>query len=208
MGMKYRNFYVIDLSQFDAIIFDMDGTLVDSMGSHLDSWEQVCLKFGYDFDREYMHSLGGVPTPETVRILNDKFGLDHNIDIVSNFKRQTWNAMGHEPTLIPSTTAIFHHYLGIKKIAVGTGSDRLHAEALLTTHDLFKHLDTLVTSTDVDNGKPHPETFLKAAQHVGVAPDKCVVFEDTVIGRQAALSAGMSCIMVENGKVNPNIIQP
>lgn len=192
---------MIDLAKFDAIIFDMDGTLVDSMGSHLEAWHQVCDQFGYDFDLDYMHGLGGVPTKQTVHILNEKFDLDHDPLIVAKYKREVWNAMDHSPTLIASTAEVFHHYLGSKKIAVGTGAERSHAEELLEKHGLLHHLGALVTANDVTNGKPHPETFLTAAKLIGVAPEKCVVFEDTLIGKQAASAAGMACIFVQNGKI-------
>ncbi|MDO6719602.1 beta-phosphoglucomutase family hydrolase [Psychrosphaera sp. 1_MG-2023] len=192
---------MIDLAKFDAIIFDMDGTLVDSMGSHLEAWHKVCDKFGYDFDLDYMHGLGGVPTKQTVHILNEKFGLNHDSLVVAKYKRDVWNAMDHSPTLIASTAAVFHHYLDSKKIAVGTGAERSHAEELLAKHGLLEHLGALVTANDVTNGKPHPETFLTAAKLIGVPPEKCVVFEDTIIGKQAATAAGMACILVENGKI-------
>lgn len=192
---------MIDLSAYDAIIFDMDGTLVDSMGSHLVAWQQVCEHFGYDFDYDYMHGLGGIPTKATAVILNEKFGKDHSPDDVAIFKRDAWNALDHSPTLIPETLAVFEHNLGKKKMAIGTGSARAHAVELLTHHNILDKLDALVTANDVSNGKPHPETFLSAAQQIGVAPEKCVVFEDTKIGQQAAMAAGMDCILVIDGKI-------
>lgn len=86
-------------------------------------------------------------------------------------------------------------------IAVGTGSDKQHAQSVLDKHGLLSQLSALVTSDDVANGKPHPETFVRAAELMGVDPQFCVVFEDTEMGRKAALDGGMSCFMVENNRL-------
>ncbi len=69
---------MIDLSAYQGIIFDMDGTLIDSMGSHLQAWQKACEAYGYPFDYDYMYSLGGIPTVKTIEMLNEKFGLDHD----------------------------------------------------------------------------------------------------------------------------------
>lgn len=192
---------MIDLSAYQGIIFDMDGTLVDSMGAHLQAWEQVCDAFGYPYDFDYMHGLGGVPTQATVELLNEQYNLDHDPQLVAKKKHEFWLAMDHTPQPIRATIAVFHHYLGRKPIAVGTGAERAHAEKLLAQHQLLEQLGALVTASDVRHGKPHPETFLTAAQQLGVAPEHCVVFEDTEIGRQAAQRAGMDCILVKNGEI-------
>ena len=86
-------------------------------------------------------------------------------------------------------------------IAVGTGSDRQHAQWVLSEHGILAQLDALVTADDVAHGKPHPETFVKAADSMNVAPHQCVVFEDTDMGKQAAIAGGMTCIMVKNGRI-------
>lgn len=139
-------------------------------------------------------------------MLNEQFNQNHDPRVVADFKREVWNAMDHCPTLIPDTVAVLDQYIGQKKLAVGTGSARDHAVELLTHHGILPKLNALVTATDVHHGKPHPETFLQAASQVGVAPEKCVVFEDTHIGQQAAQAAGMACVLVVNGKIVPELI--
>ncbi|GAC16479.1 HAD family hydrolase [Aliiglaciecola lipolytica] len=190
-----------DLSAYDGIIFDMDGTLVDSMGVHIDAWEIVCQEFNYPFDRQYMHGLGGVPTKRTVEMLNELHGNTHQPELVAERKRQIFVAMNHIPELIAETMAVFNRYRPIMPIGIGTGAERPNAEHLLTHHGLLERLDALVTASDVTHGKPHPETFLMVAQKMGVEPSKCIVFEDTTIGAQAAQSAGMDCILVNDGKI-------
>ena len=192
---------MVDLSRYKGIIFDMDGTLIDSMGAHMKAWEKTCEHFGYPFDLDYMYGLGGVPTMKTAELLNAKYNKQNDPQEVGQFKKNTWLAMDQTPTLIDDTYQIFNANLGSKKIAVGTGAERAGAETLLGHHGLLGKLDALVTSSDVVNGKPAPDTFLKAAESIGVAPEDCVVFEDTKIGFEAASRAGMDCIMVINGKV-------
>lgn len=192
---------MLDLNHFKGIIFDMDGTLIDSMGGHNVAWQKTCEQFGYPFDAEYMYNLGGVPTLATVDLLNEKYGKNHDRNTVANFKNAVRAAMQDMPGLIEDTHRIFNHYRPFKKVAVGTGADRAHAESLLAHHGLLDSLDALVTSSDVENGKPAPDTFLSAASQMGLAPHECVVFEDTEIGKQAATRAGMQCIMVVQGKV-------
>lgn len=192
---------MIDLSAYQGIIFDMDGTLVDSMGSHLIAWEKTCDAFGFPFDREYMYKLGGVPTRKTVEILNDAFDKAHDVEKVSAYKEVTWKQLDHTPTLIADTLAVFNHYYPTMPVSIGTGAEREDAEALLRYHGLFDKITALVTATDVTHGKPHPETFLTAAGNMNVSPEKCVVFEDTRIGLEAAHRAGMDCYLVENGTI-------
>ncbi|NVK54302.1 MAG: beta-phosphoglucomutase family hydrolase [Alteromonadaceae bacterium] len=192
---------MVDLSAYEGIIFDMDGTLVDSMPAHMEAWRQACEHFGYPFDLDYMNSLGGVPTRQTVVVLNEKYNMDQDPTAVAKYKREAWEAMDLEPVIIPATMAVFEHYRPRMAIGIGTGAERPHAEHLLAAHGLLEIIDSLVTATDVTHGKPHPETFLTVARHMGIEPAKCVVFEDTEIGYQAARDGGMDCIMVKGGEI-------
>ncbi|MFA3792581.1 beta-phosphoglucomutase family hydrolase [Aliiglaciecola sp. SL4] len=192
---------MLDLSQYKGIVFDMDGTIIDSMGSHATAWQQTCESFGIPYDKEYIHSLGGVPTREIAKLLNEKYGLNCDLDSVAKKKRDTWLALDDNLTLITDTFDIMKKYQGKLKMAVGTGSERTNAIRMLTETGLLERLETVVTSTDVTHGKPHGETFLTAAKNMGLSAQECVVFEDTKIGKQAADNAGMDCIMVINGKI-------
>ena len=173
--------------------------------THVEGMSLEAMQEGIDWDFEtfpdYMNSLGGVPTQQTVVILNEKFGMDHDPKAVAKFKREAWETMDLEPVLIPSTMAVFEHYRPTLSIGIGTGAERPHAEHLLAKHGLLARIDSLVTASDVTHGKPHPETFLTVAEQMGVAPQHCVVFEDTEIGYQAARDAGMDCIMVKQGEI-------
>ncbi|QHJ11617.1 Fructose-1-phosphate phosphatase YqaB [Paraglaciecola mesophila] len=190
-----------DLSRYKGIVFDMDGTLIDSMGSHAVAWQQTCEHFGYPFDGQYIHNLGGVPTRQIAQLLNEKHGMNHNVDDVAEVKRQAWLNLDESLTVIQDTFDVMQRYKGTLKMGVGTGAERENAIRMLTETGLLEHVETVVTASDVTHGKPHGETFLTVAQNMDLAADECVVFEDTEIGRQAAQHAGMDCIMVINGKI-------
>tara|TARA_R110000744_G_scaffold356714_1_gene463497 strand:- start:291 stop:881 length:591 start_codon:yes stop_codon:yes gene_type:complete len=190
-----------DLSRYKGIVFDMDGTLIDSMGSHAVAWQQTCEHFGYPYDKEYIHALGGVPTREIAKLLNEKHGQNHDLDKVAEVKRQAWLALDDDLTVIEDTFNVMQRYKGKLKMGIGTGSERDNAIRMLTKTGLLERVETVVTSSDVKNGKPDGETFLTVAKNMGLSASECVVFEDTDIGRQAAKNAGMDCIMVIDGKI-------
>lgn len=191
----------MNLDKYQGIIFDMDGTLIDSMPLHMEAWRQTCEIFNYEFDIDYISAMGGVPSKQIAHILNDKFGQDHDPLEVAKTKRGFWDQSEEIPGLIRVTNDILNRYENVLPIAIGTGSERKHAEQLLTHHGLLNRLTALVTATDVSKGKPHPETFLTAAELMQVPASRCVVFEDTEIGYRAAKDAGMDCILVENGEL-------
>ena len=190
-----------DLSCYKGIVFDMDGTLIDSMGAHGIAWRQTCEKYAYPFDGEYIHSLGGVPTRDIVTLLNEKYGLSHDLDEVTETKRLALTNLNDGPSIIDDTFQVMLRYQGKLKMGVGTGSERNNAIQILTDTGLLARLETVVTASDVTHGKPHGETFIAVAKNMGLLPHECVVFEDTEVGRQAAHNAGMDCIMVINGKI-------
>lgn len=190
-----------DLSRYKGIVFDMDGTLIDTMGSHNVAWKRTCAQYSYPFDGEYIHSLGGVPTREIAVLLNEKYGLSHDPDEVAESKRIAFIDLKDSPSIIDETFQVMQRYKGQLKMGVGTGSGRDNAMQVLSETGLLEHLETVVTASDVTRGKPHGETFVTVATNMGLKPHECVVFEDTEIGRQAAKNAGMDCIMVINGKI-------
>lgn len=185
------------LEKYQGLIFDMDGTLIDTMPAHLEAWGKTAQHFGFPFSKEWLHSLGGMPSYKIAAEVNKQYGLTLDPQAVSHFKMDVFASLDESGEPIGCTVELLNHFYGQKKLAVGTGSQRKSALRLLTKANLIDKLDAVVTATDVDNHKPNPDTFLKAAHDIALAPTQCVVFEDTKLGLQAAHAASMDCVMVE-----------
>lgn len=191
----------MDLSAYKGIIFDMDGTLVDSMPAHLDAWEKTCAIHEIPFDCEWMYSLGGKPSFRIAEEINSYFQQNFDVQRLARTKYAFYEQIEHKGDVITSTYQILLDNKDSKKIAVGTGSRMIHAEPLLAETGILPLLDALVTADDVEKHKPNPDTFLEAARRIGLQPEECVVFEDTPMGVQAASAAGMDCYFVKDGQI-------
>lgn len=196
------------LDQYQALIFDMDGTLIDTMPSHAKAWEKVGQVLGYPLTAEAMYELSGSTTFVIARETMKRANMPaHYFEQVVQLKRQFGIEMILEnATLLPAFD-ILKANVGKKPMAIGTGSHKAMVELLDEKFHLSQYVSAIVHADEVVHHKPHPETFLKCAEKLGIAPQFCLVFEDADLGVQAALSGGMDVFDVRNGKItqaNPN----
>ncbi len=194
------------IEHIQAVLFDIDGTLVDSMGV----W--------HDIDIEYFNLLQMVMPPtlqkdiegmsftETAVYFKETFQLTEKT--VEDIKLD-WIRMAHEKYLYeikakPGAKE-FMTFLKEKGIKIGcaTSNDRNLAMAALKPHGFLEKVDVLCTACEVNAGKPAPDIYLKAAQELGVAPEHCLVFEDVPNGMRAGKAAGMTVIGVEDEHSKP-----
>ncbi len=179
-----------------ALIFDLDGTLADTMPIHYIAWKNAAAKFGIDFSIELFSQLAGIPLYPTVEKLNQLFGKNIDPKELGDIKEAEFEKNMHLTPEIKVVTNLVREYHGKLPMAVGTGGSRRLSLKTLGIIGLQDYFDILVTSDDVSNFKPHPDTFVKCAGLMGVDPADCEVFEDGVLGFQAARAAGMMVVDV------------
>ncbi|TNI30516.1 HAD family hydrolase [Aeromonas veronii] len=187
---------------YDALIFDMDGTLVDSMPLHLDAWELTCAEFGIPFERDQLYQYGGIPTRKIIAMLAEQQGL--TVDVEAFTRRKIALYMEHidKVSVFPKMWELVRHYHGKVKMGIGTGSPRNQAVSILKSTGLDAYISVVVSADDVTNHKPHPDTFLQVAELLGANPANCLVFEDTRIGLEAGKAAGMDTVLVIEGDLH------
>ncbi|MDY2947167.1 MAG: beta-phosphoglucomutase family hydrolase [Mannheimia varigena] len=190
------------IDQYDALIFDMDGTLIDTMPSHAKAWEQVGELLGYPLTSEAMFELSGSTTFVIARETMKRANMpEHYFDEVVKLKRQFgMELIPENATLLPAFEIVKTN-LGKKPMAIGTGSHRAMVELLDEKFNLRQYVSVIVDSDDVSNHKPAPETFLKCAEKLGVPAHRCLIFEDADLGVQAALSGGMDVFDVRTNTI-------
>ena len=183
---------------YQGLVFDLDGTLVDSMPAHFQAWCQALEEHGAPgiFQEDVFYAMGGRPTKDIVKVLNGEMGLSLDPDAVSMSKREAYLSLLDQITLVQPVVDFAKANHGKVPMAIATGGTRVVAEKTLITMELTGLFDSLVTADDVECGKPDPEVFLKAAERIGVAPEHCIAFEDAAPGILSAQSAGMKVVTV------------
>ena len=189
----------IPKSDYKALIFDLDGTLVDSMPAHFKAWCAALEDQGQAgvFPEDVFYAMGGRPTRDIVEIINGEQGLSLDADrVAASKKRHYLKRFLSEVELMPSVATIIKEHRGKVPMAVATGSSREVAEKTLQMLEISDWFDEVVSSNEVENGKPAPDVFLEAASRLAVDPQDCVVFEDARSGIIAAREAGMEVVVV------------
>jgi HAD superfamily hydrolase (TIGR01509 family) len=178
-----------------AFIFDLDGTLADTMPSHFVAWTKVAERHGLVFPEPRFYSLGGVPTEKIAAMLITEAGLSLEPRAIALEKEQTYydalgpgGIRGIEPVLALART---HRERNEGPLAVASGSVRRLITRTLDALGIADWFGAVVGAEDTARHKPEPDVFLEAARRLGAEPANCTVYEDTDIGLEAARRAGM-----------------
>lgn len=174
-----------------GLIFDLDGTLANTMPIHYIAWKNAASKYGINYTPELFIQMAGIPVYPSVEKINQIFGTSIDPKEMGDAKETEFEKNMHLTPEIKVVTDLVREYHGKIPMAVGTGGSRRLSLKTLEIIGLKGYFDILVTSEDVTNFKPHPETFLRCAELMGVAPSDCEVFEDGILGIQAAQTAAM-----------------
>lgn len=184
----------------EAVLFDLDGTLVDSMWM----WRQIDIeyleRFGHELPEQLQKDIEGMSFTETAIYFKETFNLPRTLDeIKSDWNEMTMEKYQTEVDFKPGAKAFLEKLKehGMKT-AICTSNSRQLAEAVVDALGMRQYIDFIITSCDVEKGKPSPDIYLKAAEELDVKPEQCIVFEDIPAGIQAGKAAGMRVIAVED----------
>lgn len=181
-----------------GMIFDLDGTLADTMPFHMKAWKEACRSFGLDMNSEFLRSFTGAPGRKIAYAIIKYYSKEGIIDpdIIAERKKENFKNMQHLVQEVKPVADIVRKYYGKIPMALGTGGHSDTAYRTLEIIGMRNKFDHIVTADDVRNHKPDPETFLKCAELLGIPPEKLLVFEDGDLGIKAAMDAGMKAVDV------------
>lgn len=179
-----------------ALIFDLDGTIADTMPVHFMAYKNILNDYGIVFTPELFVTMAGIPAIETIKKLNRIFGTDMDPKKTGVHKEKEYEKIMHKMRPVEPVVELIKNYHGKLPMSIGTGSYKRVAWKTLQLLELDKYFDILVSAEDVSQPKPDPETFIKCAQKMGVEPSSCQVLEDGEPGVKAAVAAGMMYTMV------------
>ncbi|MBN8469883.1 HAD family phosphatase [Corallococcus exiguus] len=188
-----------NITVFGAVLFDLDGVVIDTTELHYRVWDEFARERGYVPTREQLLATNGLRAGETLRAwFGAELDDEQVAELTDDRERAFHRLLDHEP--VSPVPGVGAYLMSLKRAgvpwALGTSALAQNAERALERVGLEHLFPVRVTSTDVSRGKPDPEVYLKASAALGVPPHACVVFEDAVAGLRAARAAGAACVAV------------
>jgi beta-phosphoglucomutase family hydrolase len=188
---KFKNMAITKDPRAKAFIFDLDGTLSNSLPVHVETWKMIGRKFGFNFDPVIVHEMTGRPTIEFAKRVVKQYDVNETPENIVKMKQESFWDLAHMLVPIEDVVELVKTYHEKIPMSVGTGASAKSAEVQLKALGLDNYLKIVVSADDVKMHKPEPDTFIKCAQLMGVEPEFCQVFEDGDLGITAAKTAGM-----------------
>lgn len=181
-----------------AIIWDVDGTLVDTAELHFEAWIKLAAEMGLPFTRADFTATFGRRNPEIIRLLFGSHHSDAEVAAIGELKENYYRAEAAKGVaLLPGVRSLLEEFqtLGIAQ-AIGSSAPRGNLDLILDLTESRPFFQAIVAMEDTQRGKPDPEVFLNAAKRLNISPARSIVLEDAVAGVQAAKAGGMKCVAV------------
>ena len=183
-----------------AVLFDHDGTLVDSEPMHFQMWQDVLATYGVTLSEQlYKDHYAGLPTAANAVDIVARFALNEAPNTLAETKNSVTRAFFARTAcpLMPGVTDVLPLFRrsGLR-LAIVTGAGSNAVQATLSAHSLHEYFETVVSADDVTHSKPAPDSYLLAIERLGLTPSECIAIEDTEHGLKAATSAGVACIAI------------
>jgi HAD superfamily hydrolase (TIGR01509 family) len=188
----------------EAALFDMDGLLLDTEVLYVEAMQQAARSLGREMALDFCHSMVGVPAKECTLMIEAYYGEGFSLtEFREHFSVHRRRLMEGGIPVKPGVVELLDFLAGCGlPLAVATSAGRATAQHHLGHAGLLDRFTALATRDDVERAKPHPDVYLEAARRLGVAPERCLAFEDSNIGLEAAHAAGTMAFMV------PDLLQP
>ncbi|WP_149914120.1 HAD family hydrolase [Sphingobacterium cavernae] len=183
---------------YEALLFDVDGTLADNIHGHKAAYVAVSKEYGVDLDPELIDETAGWPTVAVAREICKRYKVEFDVEVFSKRKSQIFIEEFIQQTQpIEYVRQILFQNVGKKKIGIVSGGSRSTLNITLEVIDVNGKYQAMVCAGDTINGKPSPEPFLLCAEQLEVDPHRCLVFEDGDPGVQGAIAAGMGWVRID-----------
>ena len=184
-----------------AVIFDMDGVLIEAKDWHYDALNKALGLFGFSINRyDHLTTYDGLPTPEKLEILSLEQGLPKELHKFINEMKQIYTIeivnQQCKPTFVHEYALSRLKSLGYSLVCC-SNSNRATVDIMMKKSGLDKYLDMTFSASDVNNPKPHPEIYLKAIDSLKLRPEECLIVEDNQNGIKAALESGANLLEVK-----------
>ncbi len=185
--------------EIEAIIFDFDGTLVNSVDIYLRLFMKLGKRFGRDIEEEDFMLLNGMSVKDAIReLVRQKKFKRRIIPYLLFNKKALQKGVTRETEIYPEVKKCLTHLKKHYKLAIATNNKRAHLETLCSRYDINDFFQAKIAQEDLNYRKPNPQAFLLAAEALEVSPQNCLVIEDTPIGLAAGLNAEMKTCVVEH----------
>jgi len=195
---RYERLIMLTAGDFQAFLYDCDGTLADNMGAHKKTYVHIAAQDGVLIDALLVDELAGWPVVNVVEEINRRYNSSFDPVEFAHKREQLFLDEYIDETL-PVDYVVNHlkAHVGKVKIGVVSGSQRSAVERTLRVLGIANLPEVLVCAGETPHGKPYPDPFLAAAAKLGVAPEHCLVFEDGEPGTRAAEAAGMKWVRID-----------